>query len=118
MVSAGENLPWIAPHFGAIASDLSAFHRIDDVDTIGMPKFVALLEHLHAYAGAYLASIQSRRAATAASAPQPGPVADGDTSDEEIQARWNAVLAQKFPGDYEQGVETMSAEEMVRLAGG
>lgn len=117
MESAGELLPWILPHLGAIASDLSVFHRIDDPDDIGMPKFVRLLEHLTAYNGAYLVSLRNaaqRRTQTAPAADAP----DRDTSDAEIAAQWDAVLAREFPDHYGQGIETVSAEEMVRLASG
>ena len=45
---AAELLPWMVPHFAAACSDLSAYHRIDDVDDIGMIRFLLLLEHLDA----------------------------------------------------------------------
>lgn len=119
MRAAAENLPWIAPHFGAISSDLSVYHRIDDVDRIGMPRFVRLLEHLHAYGGAYAQSIQrtqtQRSAATTAA--EPGG-AEGDTPPEEVARQWEAVLAREFPDHIAGGIETVSAEEMARMAGG
>lgn len=119
MRTAAENLPWIAPHFGAISSDLSVYHRIDDVDDIGMPRFVALLEHLHAYGGAYVQSLQRAQArrseATTAAEPAGAP---GDTPPDEVERQWAAVLAREFPDHIAGGIETVSAEEMARMAGG
>lgn len=119
MRAAAENLPWIAPHFGAISSDLSVYHRIDDVDCIGMPRFVRLLEHLHAYGGAYAQSIQrtqTQRSAATTAAESGG--AEGDTPPEEVARQWEAVLAREFPDHIAGGIETVSAEEMARMAGG
>jgi len=115
--AAADNLPWIIPHFDAISSDLSVFHRIDDVDDIGMPRFVRLLEHLHVYGGAYLASLQ-RAHATRTQEPERAPAADGDTPDWEIEAQWQAVMAREFPDDIGDGVERVSADEIAREFGG
>lgn len=117
---AAEDLPWIVPHFGAVVSDLSVFHRIDDVDGIGMARFVALLEHLHAYGGAYALSLHRQPLGTQvlAHASNNSSTPDGDTPDEVVAAMWDAVLQREFPDHYAQGVETVSAEEMVRMMSG
>lgn len=118
MRTAAENLPWIVPHFGAISSDLSVYHRIGDVDDIGMPRFVRLLEHLHAYGGAYAQSIQQGHAQRSAGTTAAEPGAPGDTPAEEVARQWEAVLAREFPDHIAGGIETVSAEEMARMAGG
>ena len=45
-----------------VASDLSAFHRIDDVDKIDGPRYFSLAQRLTAYAGVRAAVIAERQA--------------------------------------------------------
>lgn len=113
---AAELLPWMVPHFGAACSDLSAYHRIDDVDDIGMIRFLLLLEHLDAYGGAYAASLVRQHHPAPERAAE--PAAEGGTSEAEIAAQWDAVLAREFPDHYALGVEHVSAEEAVRAVTG
>lgn len=44
-----------------VASDLSAFHRIDDVDAIDGPRYFSLAQRLTAYAGVRAAVVAERR---------------------------------------------------------
>lgn len=44
-----------------VASDLSAFHRIDDVDAIDGPRYFSLAQRLTAYSGVRAAVIAERR---------------------------------------------------------
>lgn len=122
VAAAAEVLPWLLPHFGAIRSDLSVYHRIDDVEEMGMVRFVQLVEHLHVYDGAYAASVRAGRQrqgtgpAAAADASHDGD--PGDIGEAELRDRWAAVLAQEFPEHIAGGVKIVSADEMVRQAGG
>ena len=44
-----------------VASDLSAFHRIDDVDKVDGPRYFSLAQRLTAYAGVRAAVVAERR---------------------------------------------------------
>lgn len=44
-----------------VASDLSAFHRIDDVDAIDGPRYFSLAQRLTAYSGVRAAVVAERR---------------------------------------------------------
>ena len=44
-----------------VASDLSAFHRIDNVDAIDGPRYFSLAQRLTAYSGVRAAVIAERR---------------------------------------------------------
>lgn len=44
-----------------VASDLSAFHRIDDVDAIDGPRYFSLAQRLTAYQGVRAAVLAERR---------------------------------------------------------
>jgi len=44
-----------------VASDLSAFHRINDVDAIDGPRYFSLAQRLTAYSGVRAAVIAERR---------------------------------------------------------
>lgn len=44
-----------------IASDLSAFHRIDDVDKIDGPRYFSLAQRLTAYTGVRAAIVAERQ---------------------------------------------------------
>ena len=57
-----------------VASDLSAFHRIDDVDAIDGPRYFSLAQRLTAYSGVRAAVIAEGRyrEERGGSAPQGG----------------------------------------------
>lgn len=42
---------WIVDHLDDVASDLSAFHRVDDYMTLESARFFSLAERLGAYSG-------------------------------------------------------------------
>ncbi|MRY60492.1 hypothetical protein GKD59_21835 [Parabacteroides distasonis] len=44
-----------------VASDLSAFHRIDDVDKVDGPRYFSLAQRLTAYSGVRAAVVAERR---------------------------------------------------------
>ena len=44
-----------------VASDLSAFHRVDDVDAIDGPRYFSLAQRLTAYSGVRAAVVAERR---------------------------------------------------------
>lgn len=58
----------MAEHAGNIASDLSVFHRVDDVDALPIARYVALAHRLGAYDGV----MRHQLAATAGPAAAPG----------------------------------------------
>lgn len=53
---------WTVDHEADIASDLSAFHRIDDVEKIDGPRYFALANRLSAYSGVMGAIVAQRQA--------------------------------------------------------
>jgi hypothetical protein len=53
---------WTVDHEADIASDLSAFHRIDDVDKIDGPRYFSLAQRLTAYSGVMGAIVATRAA--------------------------------------------------------
>ncbi len=52
---------WTVDHEADIASDLSAFHRVDDVSTIDGPRYFALAQRLSAYGGVIGAIMAERQ---------------------------------------------------------
>src|ERR1700754_4328631 len=90
----GKNLSWIYEHWEDIVSDLSVFHRIDDVAALAITRFLMLAVRLSAYSGALRARFAQQAASdagtaslasvpvTASSTPGGG---DGDTPDEVIR---------------------------------
>ena len=85
-----------------VASDLSAFHRIDDVDAIDGPRYFSLAQRLTAYSGVRAAVIAERRYREehGGSAPQ------GGSRGGATQAPEAAVLA-----DVSEWVEHVKPEE-------
>lgn len=51
---------WTVDHEADIASDLSAFHRVDDVSTIDGPRYFSLAQRLSAYSGVMGAIVAER----------------------------------------------------------
>lgn len=53
---------WIVEgeHEADVASDLSAFHRVDDVDMIDGPRYFSLAQRLTAYSGVMGAIVAAR----------------------------------------------------------
>ncbi len=52
---------WTTEHEADIASDLSAFHRVDDVMTIDGPRYFSLAQRLTPYSGV-MGAIAAQRA--------------------------------------------------------
>ena len=85
-----------------VASDLSAFHRIDDVDAIDGPRYFSLAQRLTAYAGVRAAVIAERRYRE----EQGGSGAQSSSRGLATQAPEAAVLA-----DVSEWVEHVKPEE-------
>lgn len=86
-----EEIMWTLEYEADIASDLSAFHRIDDPMTIDGPRYFSLAIRLSAYAGVLAARAEKMRqdeqegvsgahsaapAASSSSAARPNRVSD------------------------------------------
>lgn len=74
---------WTTEHEADIASDLSAFHRIDDPLSIDGPRYFTLAQRLGAYAGVMAAIYterQRREREGESGAPSAAPGRSGQTS--------------------------------------
>lgn len=47
-----RDLMWFLAHLGDVRSDMSAFHRVDDLDTLDAARFTSLVTRLPLYDGA------------------------------------------------------------------
>ena len=92
-----RNLSWTFEHWEDIVSDLSVFHRVDDVNTLTIPRFLAFAVRLSAYAGALRSRFSQAQTAGTASpvgAPTAGvPSAGGGDTPPEIL---HQLKAQQF----------------------
>jgi hypothetical protein len=100
-----------------IESDLSVFHRVDDVDRLTITRLLALAPRLSAYAGA----LRARYAEGASNAPAaPADVrgvplaADGagDTPPEVVAALKRQAMAARFGVD-PGAIETVSTDVLL-----
>jgi hypothetical protein len=70
-----RGLLWINDWLDDVRSDMSVFHRIDDIEVMEAKRFVAFAERLPAYSGAVLARLVREReeqdVTTQPSAPAP-----------------------------------------------
>ena len=73
-----------------VASDLSAFHRIDDVEKIDGPRYFSLAQRLSAYQGVRSAVLAERRYRE----EHGGSAAQGRSGGQKTQAPEAAVLAE------------------------
>jgi hypothetical protein len=64
-------LVWIVDHESDVASDLSAFHRVDDPMTLDAEHYFSLAFRLSAYSGVIAARIYAEREAERASESSP-----------------------------------------------
>ena len=76
---------WTTEHEADIASDLSAFHRVDDPLSIDGPRYFTLAQRLGAYAGVMAAIYterqrREREGESGARRPAPGRSGAGQTS--------------------------------------
>lgn len=100
---AAKHLSWTYDHWEDIVSDLSAFHRIDDVAALTITKFLMLAVRLSAYSGALRSRFTQPNdtAGTASLAAVPVTASttsgggDGDTPDEVIRQIKLAQFAQR-----------------------
>lgn len=119
----GENLGWLAEHIGPISSDMSVFHRVDDIMAMRTADLFARVRYLTHYAGAlaqYVKSEHADRPELPTSYAQPVDDPDNTPAHVVAQKRRAAMLA-KFPADVAAGgVVEISAEEMERevMSGG
>lgn len=77
-----RDLLWAVDMEGDVASDLSVFHRIDDMYGMGSRRWAQLAPRLIAYQGAVQLKFKTQHQQPAESAPQPvapaPALADGD----------------------------------------
>jgi hypothetical protein len=117
---AREQLSWVLEHLDPIESDLSAFHRIDDIDDVPMSRFIRLVSHLPAYQGALRLTLQQTGTATSrivTEQPSVRQVAEDpdNTPEAEVAARWARVLVEQYPDAAAGGIERVSDTEMIRM---
>lgn len=117
---AREQLSWVLEHLDPIESDLSVFHRIDDIDDVPMSRFIRLVAHLSAYSGALRITLQQTGSAAARIVTeQPGvslvPEDPDNTPEDEVARRWARVLAEQYPDAAAGGIERVSDTEMIRM---
>lgn len=102
-----KHLSWIYDHWEDIVSDLSVFHRIDDVAALTITKFLTLAFRLSAYSGALRARFtqpndtagMASLAAVPVTAPGTSGSGDGDTPDEVIRQIKLTQFAQRHGAD-------------------
>jgi hypothetical protein len=103
-----RDLVFLVEHWDDVVSDMSVFHRVDDVASIPLRRLFLLADRLVAYEGALRNTVlrQAQRAAepvnpaTAPAAPAPGaaPVPEVTSLDEVKRLRAAARL-KRFPPD-------------------
>jgi hypothetical protein len=67
-----RDLVWLVAHWDDVVSDMSVFHRVDDVRSIPPAKLFMLADRLGAYRGAVHSAI-TREAQAAADGPRAAP---------------------------------------------
>jgi len=74
---------WVVDHLGDLESDLSVFHRVDDLHTLDGPRFFRLALRIFAYDGVMAARLAAQDGGTDAPAPSgereplAGPIPEG-----------------------------------------
>lgn len=106
-----RDLVWLVAHWDDVVSDMSVFHRVDDVRTLPLPRLFAMADRLGAYQGAVHAAIalEARQAADGpkrvpASTSTPGAPAAAQpvpevTSLAEVKRLRAAARLKRFPPD-------------------
>lgn len=64
---------WLSDLRDDVESDLSVFHRIEEMETMPAPRFLRLACRLHAYSGAVAARWRLRESEQQAPEPTPEP---------------------------------------------
>jgi hypothetical protein len=97
-----RHLSWIAEFWEDIVSDMSVYHRVDDVAALTITRFLSLAVRLSAYGGvlrARFAATQTAGTASPANVPAAGSVpraGGGDTPPEVVAA----IKRQQFAARY------------------
>lgn len=103
-----RDLVWLVAHWDDVVSDMSVFHRVDDVTSIPTARLFVLADRLGAYQGAVHAAImlEAQQAANGpkpvpASASTPGAPATAPevTSLAEVKRLRAAARLKRFPPD-------------------
>jgi hypothetical protein len=112
---------WVTEYVQDIESDLSVFHRVDDVDQLTIRRYLMLAPRLSAYEGALRAKLkhQPQRAAVAPSELRGVPLAadgQGDTPPEVVAQLKRTALAARYGVD--PGIiETVSTDVLLKELG-
>lgn len=85
-------LVWIVDHLDDIDSDLSAFHRIDDLWSMPAPRFFKLAWRLPAYAGVMQSRALAEQQRDQPSSPAASARAPSDRRGQEINPGTRASL--------------------------
>lgn len=104
---------WVLDFRDDVESDLSALHRVDDMDAMPARRFFALVNRLGAYAGAVQVALTPAAApaaetayATASDAiPEYTVDADGDTPDHVVTEMRRALISDFHGGEPVQWVD-------------
>jgi len=103
-----RDLVWLVAHWDDVVSDMSVFHRVDDVAAIPIARLFLLADRLGAYRGAVHSAItlEAQRAAdTPKTAPAAGSTPEGRTavpevtSLDEVKRLRAAARLKRFPPD-------------------
>jgi hypothetical protein len=110
---------WVIDYVADIASDLSVFHRVDDVDQLTIVRYLELAPRLGAYSGALRARLTNEApAARAQGASETNGVplaagAGGDTPPEVVAQLKRAALAARYGVD-PASIQTVSTDVLVK----
>lgn len=113
-------------HYADIASDLSAFHRIDDPEAMPLWRYIAFAHRLGAYGGVMTHELAPRAEATA-QAPAPAssaveiggktvPFVGTDTPPEVVAQLQRQALAARYGVDA-SAVQTVSTDRLIAELG-
>jgi len=95
------HLSWIAEFWEDIVSDMSVYHRVDDLAALTITRFLSLVVRLSAYGGALRTRFTAQTAGTASPANVPAagivPRAGGGDTPPEVVA---AIKRQQFAARY------------------
>lgn len=101
-----RDLVWLVAHWDDVVSDMSVFHRVDDVRTLPLPRLFLLADRLGAYQGAVHGVIM-RQAQQAADGPKAVPASTPAsaqpvpevTSLDQVKRLRAAARLKRFPPD-------------------
>lgn len=99
-----------------VESDLSVFHRVDDVDQLTIRRYLDLAPRLSAYEGALRRRLSADVPAQGAETVRGVPLAaaeQGDTPPEVVASMKRQALAARYGVD-PSAIETVSTDVLVR----